>query len=97
MNSATVVPRSPAELAPATLDHVILSGLRAAGRPVAAGDVARACNLDPDRGVTDRAQALARLINRGLIVRRVYRTLDARQPLFAWVETTVYEAIGGAE
>ena len=58
-------------LAPATLDGLILAGLRQARMPVEHGDIPRVCGLDRDHQVKDRQQSLDRLIARGLVAQRL--------------------------
>lgn len=84
-----------AGLAPATLDRVILAGLRQSPKPLEEGEIPGACGLDGDTQVFDRRAALARLVAAGLVQSQPLKILDRERPLLSFRLVTIYWATGG--
>lgn len=82
-------------LAPETLDRLILAGLRMERGPVDEAAIPDLCRLRYHSLPQERQDSLDRLVAGGLVSRRVVRTPHPERPLFDWIQTTVYQAIGG--
>ncbi len=84
------------EVAWEAIDEAIVRGVRAARRPVSEDAVGRVCNVSHLVARFQLRDALARLVDRGLIRRLEIERPDPRYPLLASSVEIAYEATGGA-
>lgn len=84
-----------ATLAPATIDTLILAGLRGARGPVEEGEIPDRCHIRYQTLPAERTASLDRLVGRGLVVRQEARKLHPSRPLLEWTEVILYRATEG--
>ncbi len=82
-------------LAPATIDRLILAGLKQHRVPIEEAEIPSVCRLDRDRHVFERKESLQRLVAAGLVACQTLKLLDHQRPLLFHREVTIYWATGG--
>ena len=82
-------------LAPATVDQLLLAGLREHGGEISEGDLTDRLQIRYHTSPAERRDSLSRLVERGLVSRRTAARLNREHPLFDPIELELFQAIGG--